>query len=381
MLPTSLDVDRITARLMNSWLAYKANRAYVFPDLIWDANHFPWPPEKIISNPPRTPLNALISGPTAGGSWGPTDTAPRAISHVWYDTVCPESKRRIIATPDVKPAVANAEGTEVFAAWEKVLKDATESCIEVHHIVEGDNYYFGQTFDMHLWTSTRILSLWEGYKNSPVSRLLRASPIVQSAVDRNEYLFVPRGPRPTVPAPVNPFERTMALHLRRGDYSSHCNYLASGNESFFGWNQLEFLPDHFKFPPAGTTEEDRMTIYAKHCYPEHEDIVEKARRARDEYIRAAKKGEYRYLDMLYLATNDHSEWLDKLKLMMRQSGWRTILTTQDLELDVEQREVGMAVDMELLRKAAVFVGNGVCVFLHNNLALSHILTTVVVIYQ
>jgi hypothetical protein len=34
-----------------------------------------------------------------------------------------------------------------------------------------------------------------------------------------------------------------------------------------------------------------------------------------------------------------------------------------LLLDVEQEEVGMAVDMELARRAAVFIGNGVSVCL------------------
>ena len=361
---------------MNSWLAYESNRAYVFQDLVWDPNHFPWPPEKIISIPPHTPLNALISGPTVGGSWDPMDKAPRSISHVWYDTVCPESDRKIITTPEIKPAVANAEGTEVFAAWERVLKDTPERCVEIHHA--GDDI-FGQTFDLFLWTSPRLLSLWEDYKKSPVSRLLRASPLVQSAVYRNEYLFIPRGPRPPAPASTDPFDRMMALHLRRGDYVTHCEFLANRNESYYGWNQLEFLPDRFEFPAMNTTEEgkteattDGLAHYSKHCYPKHEDIMEKARQSRDDFVRAAKEGEYRYLDMLYLATNDHSEWLDNLKSILKQSGWRSILTTRDLELDAEQKEVGMAVDMELARKAAVFVGNGVRIQSHESInSVSH----------
>jgi len=48
-----------------------------------------------------------------------------------------------------------------------------------------------------------------------------------------------------------------------------------------------------------------------------------------------------------------------MKPFLQSSGWHTIVTTQDLELDQEQKDVGMAVDMEYARKAAVFIGNGV----------------------
>ena len=38
------------------------------------------------------------------------------------------------------------------------------------------------------------------------------------------------------------------------------------------------------------------------------------------------------------------------------------ITTKDLEWDQEQKDVGMAVDMEFARRAAVFIGNGVSPF-------------------
>jgi hypothetical protein len=37
--------------------------------------------------------------------------------------------------------------------------------------------------------------------------------------------------------------------------------------------------------------------------------------------------------------------------------------SKDLELDQEQKDVGMAVDMDFARKATVFIGNGVSPFL------------------
>jgi hypothetical protein len=51
--------------------------------------------------------------------------------------------------------------------------------------------------------------------------------------------------------------------------------------------------------------------------------------------------------------------------MLYEDGWSHVATTQDLELTQEQKDVSMAVDMEIARKAAVFVGNGVCIFFRN----------------
>lgn len=51
-----------------------------------------------------------------------------------------------------------------------------------------------------------------------------------------------------------------------------------------------------------------------------------------------------------------------MKAAFRKDGWTTVVTSRDLEFDSEQKEVGMAVDMDLARKAAVFIGNGVCDF-------------------
>ena len=66
--------------LMNTYLAYKSNRTYVFQDYIWRIEYYPW--QHHLKRPwqPRTPLNALISGPAAGGAWDLNDPAPRSIS-------------------------------------------------------------------------------------------------------------------------------------------------------------------------------------------------------------------------------------------------------------------------------------------------------------
>jgi hypothetical protein len=342
---------------MNTWLAYKSKRAYVFRDHIWELVHYRWrSPMYYISSKPSTPLNALLAGPSAGGSWDPGDNAPRSISEHWFNTVCPKSERRIIYTGDVKPAINWKPGDVIFKHWERLLTDAPERCIEIQPSPNSDDET-PQIFDYLLWGSTRILPLWDEYKNSPVSRLLAPSAIVKAAIDRNEILFIPRGPRLPYPAPRNPYERMLAIHLRRGDFKNHCHYLSKYNATFHSWNLLPSLPDKF-IQPEGYDD----AHYQKHCYPDHDAILDKIQISREEYIEAESPGEHRALDMIFLLTNDATGWLDELKtkLTSMQSGWHTVVTTKDLELDQEQKDVGLAVDMEFAIKAAVFIGNGVC---------------------
>jgi len=87
-------------------------------------------------------------------------------------------------------------------------------------------------------------------------------------------------------------------------------------------------------------------------------ILEKIQKSREEYIRAANPGEHRVLNTLFLLTNDATGWVDELKQKIMQSGWHTVVTTKDLEVNSEQKDVGLAVDMEFAIKAAVFIGNG-----------------------
>jgi hypothetical protein len=70
----------------------------------------------------------------------------------------------------------------------------------------------------------------------------------------------------------------------------------------------------------------------------------------------------RYLDVLYVLTNLDTAWVRDFAATMRREGWGIVLGTPDLALDAEQTEVGMAVDMEIARRAEVFIGNGVRVF-------------------
>jgi hypothetical protein len=346
---------------MNTHLAYESKRAYVFTDYWWKRSYYHWQHSLIRAWHPRTPLNAIISSPTAGGPWDEGDNAPRSIHESWFDVVCPKRERKVISTREVKPPVSNSPGDEVFAHWVKLLRDTPDRCIEIIPVPRTEDNY-PQTFDLWLWGSSRILPLWEPFSKSPTSRLLGSSPLVNSAVVRNEYLFLPRGPRqPHLSR--NPYDRMMAIHLRRGDYIDACVRLATWNSTYYSWNLLPELPDHFD-PPAGggwgwNTPENEAK-YMEHCLPTFEAILQKVRDSRRDYLNAGlAKGEQRTLDIMYLLSNEKGKWLDDVKSVLKEDGWHTIVTSRDLEMDKQQRDVDMAVDMDIARRAAVFIGNGV----------------------
>ncbi|KAK0487128.1 hypothetical protein IW261DRAFT_592540 [Armillaria novae-zelandiae] len=337
--------------LMDAHLAHESGRAYVFSDYIWEPAHYPWTQKDEYDWPPRTPLSALLAGPAAGGLWESGDDTPRSVSSEWFDVVCPRSERRFIPTSEVKQHVGWSEGDVIFDRWASLLREAPEPCIEVTTSPEDS---FPQVFDLWLWGNTRILSMWESFSNSATSRLLATSPIVKSGVDRNEYLFLPNGPRPLHPVSHNPYERMLAMHLRRGDYEGSCRHFSKYSSTFYGWNQLEFLPDRFMVPP-GEEGPERDAVYLSRCLPTFEDVIKKVRLARGEYLQETGAT----LDVMYLLTNEKGQWLEELREALRVEGWNTIRTSRDLVWDsTEQKELSMAVDMDIARQAAVFVGNG-----------------------
>lgn len=346
---------------MNAHLAYVSRRAYVFQDYVWKPEYYAWPEEQMHEWPPRTPLNALMAGPATGLPWGEDDTAPRSISEKWFDVVCPKDERRIINTRDVKPAVWNSPGADVLAHWAKVIREAPERCLEIEG-ASHDEDNFSQTFDLWIFGSTRVLSLWDSFSKSPVSTLLATSPIVKSAVDANELIFLPRGRRPMPSYSRDPYERMMAMHVRRGDFFEACQRLAYYNSTFYSWNLLPSLPDPLVIDPKlawNTTQ--YIDAFNKRCLPEIAAIAQKARTSREAYANAARAAERRRnLDVMYLLTNEKGPWLQQMKDALKNDGWNTIVTSSDLVLNDEQMDVNMAVDMEIARKAAVFIGNGVC---------------------
>jgi hypothetical protein len=65
------------------------------------------------------------------------------------------------------------------------------------------------------------------------------------------------------------------------------------------------------------------------------------------------------LSVLYIMSNDHTDWIEDLKDAFVQDGWQRVVMSRDLKLNPQQEDVSVAVDMDIGRSSAVFIGNGV----------------------
>ncbi|KAF9046630.1 hypothetical protein BJ165DRAFT_1182183 [Panaeolus papilionaceus] len=375
--------NKLNELLLNSWLAYESNRSYVFHDFAWKDHHYPWPMQKFNEWKPRTPLNALMSGPSAGSPWESGDKAPRAVHESFFNRVCPVSERRIINTNDIKPTIYWEDGQVIFSTWKKLLSEAPERCIEVVPALR-DQDIWPETFDIQFWSGSRGLSLWGNFATSPVSRLLRPSSTVKSAVEVNKILFLSQKTRSQFHISTETaLNNVLAIHVRRGDFKEACLEHAALNSTFYSWNLLPFLPDKFTPPsptsfgsdidrsPTGSIKStEAEALYLARCLPGPAAIANKVKQAKEEYTRyflehRPGQQERRHLDVLYIMSNDNTQWIDDLTATLRKDGWSRIVTSRDLRLTSEQKEVGVAVDMDIGRRAAVFIGNGWSSFTSN----------------
>ena len=217
--------------------------------------------------------------------------------------------------------------------------------------------YCGEISDALLVSTREVLSAWPDFRNSPVSKLLRTSPLVNSAIDRNEHLFFSH----LAPTYSNPYAGMMAIHLRRGDYEIACHKYPRWSSPFFGWNQLPELRDSFIPPPGGsygTNTPENTALYLKRCLPTVEQILTKIKDSKLEWEENPASQDHK-LTSLYIMTNADRKWLDNLKDRLFEEGWLTVISSNELILDAEQTTVAMSVDMDIGRRAAVFIGNGV----------------------
>jgi hypothetical protein len=426
--------------LLNSHLAYRSNRAYVFTEYDWKPDYYPWAEDLMYEKPAKTPLMALMSGPVTGGPWydgvkpAPaaafttpkelkelgqvSDAPPRSVAHTYWEEVCPLHKRKIISTSDVKPwhkfNTNERDGKEIFEYWLRLLTDPKffdeialshlehnkkvkgDGCIEILPAPRSEDN-FPQVFDLWMWGCERVLGLWDEFKNSPIASVgLGTSEVVERCIKRNLHLFSRHrksgsNPPPKVDADSDveldvddldrrqtagsedPFARVLAVHIRRGDYKAACQDLADYNSTYYSWNQFSFFPDHFAPPPytpgkekgSGNQSPENVKIYNSHCLADDGAIVKKVRAGRNDWEKETGRagGKEHYLDTLFLLTNERDmEWLGKLKKeFIEEDGWKNVVISS-LEIvygDAQEKDVGMAVDMDLARRAAVFIGNGV----------------------
>ena len=196
-----------------------------------------------------------------------------------------------------------------------------------------------------------MLSLWKGLSKSPVLTDFAWSPLVRSALSQNVAILEPInavGSLETITS-RSQIPGLVAIHLRRGDYSRHCPRLEKYSSTYMGFNQFPEFPDKFdnrKFQD----HDERIEYYMAHCYPTVAQVAQKLMA-----VRTQNPG----LKRVYVMTNGWGGWLRELRQILLSDGWEDVKNSVDMQLDMVQKHVAMAVDMAIAEKAEVFVGNGV----------------------
>ncbi|KAI0937462.1 hypothetical protein AcV5_005368 [Taiwanofungus camphoratus] len=339
--------------LLNSYLAYRAGRAFVFYNYTWndsgyDHSLYNWKPI-----PSRIPLSALIRGPTVGAPLPSGEHAPRAVMKEFWDRVCHTPK--VIRNEDVI-ALLDAESTAgtLLDKWVEVLNVTEDSCVKVPR----DSL---PIFDMMIMQNAdRLLDVWQGFSQSPILTEFGWSPLVELAFDMNRQFFSPlivfdsylsSTPFHNNSERYDPLPGLLVLHIRRGDFVRHCKRLAGWGSTYMSYNRFSSLPDKFE-TPAHMAAEAKSDLYRLHCFPDIEEIVKKTGE-----VRATDAGQG--LKNVYIMTNGPALWVDKLKLALLQTGhWNQVTSSRDLLVNPEQEFVKQAVDMLIGQRAQVFIGNG-----------------------
>lgn len=208
----------------------------------------------------------------------------------------------------------------------------------------------------------RLLDVWPEFSESPILTQFGWSPLIELAFDTNRETISPvtlfEPPLYTLPFTSNrerytPLPGLLALHIRRGDFEEHCKLLARYGSTYTAYNAFPGLPDRLDTLLPGD-EEERVSAYRPHCFPDISEVVAKA----DE-VRESDAGQG--LRRVFVMTNGDTKWVEQLKQALAKNGWEAVASSRDVVVNKEQKYVEQAVDMLIGQRAQAFVGNGVSV--------------------
>ncbi|KAH7924135.1 hypothetical protein BV22DRAFT_1013901 [Leucogyrophana mollusca] len=365
--------------LVNAMLAHDTKRAYVFDNFTWDQDGGDYSEFNGKKIPSRIPLSAIISGPIIGSPFEPGDDAPRSVSKEYFKKVCPNPtiidsaiiNENLRTDPNV-PALA------IFEKWVEKLNSLDDQCVEI----QRGTY---QLFEIWVFGSRRILSLWPLLSKSPILRKFSWSPLILNTFADNGHLFTSKpasnrflpssfksftrangslhlhNVEPLLtPLQADPIPGLLVLHIRRGDFAGHCEHLAKWSSDWNGFNAFPELPDQFDRPTDGgwgETSEKNMDMYLRRCFPTIEQIVDRVAEVLEDQKRV--NGKNKELKRIYIMTNGDTKWLAELGVALtRIKKWESVASSRDLKLSWEAKPVAQAVDMMIGQRAQVFIGNG-----------------------
>ncbi|KAF8812923.1 hypothetical protein BYT27DRAFT_7085694 [Phlegmacium glaucopus] len=300
-------------------LALQTSRIYVYQPLIWRPRG-----EKA-----TVPLSAFLRGPTLG-----------TVSEALFDEVCPASEIVHISLV-----------VDHMAQWDH----AQEGLNAQHRCIVVDDWIFNWNY----LASPGIHTIWPSFQKY-LANHFRWSDEVLAIVDRSQAALHLKSRLASLTLEREPY---MALHLRRGDFASHCKILAERHEGTTTWATLPFLQSAMLPPSLNTSN---ATSVMQHCYPSLYRILDAVSH------QARSHPHLRTLHILHDGAWDHpTVYLQYYKLAeaLKNAAWADkhgwtngpmlrVTHSGDLPIARGERDWSVCVDVELARRAEVFIGNG-----------------------
>jgi hypothetical protein len=207
--------------------------------------------------------------------------------------------------------------------------------------------------------SPAINPVWPSFQKY-LTNHFRWSDEVLAIVDRAQAELRLKSKLTSVSLEREPY---MALHLRRGDFEDHCKTLAERHEGTTTWTTLPFLQSTMLPPSLDTSN---ATSIMQHCYPNLYRILDAVSH------QARSHPHLRTLHVLHDGAWDHPfVFLQYYKLAeaLKNTAWAEgqgwtngpmvrVTHSGDLPIARGERDWTVCVDVELGRRAEVFIGNG-----------------------
>ncbi|KAF9535394.1 hypothetical protein CPB83DRAFT_841670 [Crepidotus variabilis] len=402
--------------MLSCHLVQAINRTYVFEDHVWSHLPLPYTFWQWTLRPVRVPMSSFLGGVLVGQDEEKIKLPleQRSISQEYFDYTCSSSdvvEVQYGMEEDEPPSVndvvlpyprRDAPGDEIVDWWARrmALPDVKDArCVVIN---EKRRRVWNWTFYSHssildYFPVFRQSHVFQGFDWSPVvwgaaKRSLTASFFSSTTQDARREELPSFSSNLTQRASIDEhFPRTLAIHLRMGDYDGHCLFLNKWNVEYLSFpfpesqgggvrNSDTFDPSPFlkaiDDPQAAEAQRKaKLAYYMEHCLPSITQVVKRLRNVRADYEadrdvghgprdslspkeqRAASR--YR-LNKVYILTNGKPAVMQELKQALLADDWEMVSATPDLEVGWSKLEnaVSGAIDMAIAERAEVFVGNG-----------------------
>ncbi|KAF9535405.1 hypothetical protein CPB83DRAFT_830430 [Crepidotus variabilis] len=409
--------------LLNCHLVQAINRVYVFEDHVWSHLPFPYTIWQWTLRPVRVPLSSFLGGVLVGMDEDlvrlPVDQ--RSISQEYFDHICPPSDTVEVlfgTERDVPHSVegvvlpfprSGASGAEIESWWKTRMnlpdvKDAR--CVTVNEQKRRlwDWSFYNHVTFLEYFPTLQQSKVFQGFQWSPLvldaaqrslgdsffSSINNSEALGMLLLGRTEMaLTLATGHLLNETTMVKPgLPRTVAIHLRMGDFSHHCHSLNNWGAPYLSFALPESQgggvrdSDVFDLSPfwetpiddsdAAAKKKAKETYYFAHCLPTISQIVQRLHDVRIDFekdssrvVRPGPPGEEQtskgyWLNKVYILTNGSPAVIQQIKELLLADDWELVTATPDLEKNWSKLEkaVSGATDMSIAEEGEVFVGNG-----------------------